>query len=401
MGRRIPRARGRDRRPRNGYAFFFSGIGRTEPFSGFSARAAAATAASSRTGRPRPWRRRFSTSLADVLVVLQELPRVLAALAHALAVEGVPGARLLDDLVVDAEVEEVALLADALAVEDVELGLAEGRRHLVLDHLHLRAAADDRLALLERRDAADVEAHRRVELEGAAAGGGLGVAEHHADLLAQLVDEDEAGLALRDDGGELAQRLAHEAGLQAHLRVAHLALELGAGDEGGHRVDDQHVDRAGADEDLGDLERLLAAVGLRDEEVVDVDAQLAGVDGVERVLGVHEGGHAAAALRLGDDVEGEGGLARGLRAEDLDDAAAGQAAHAERGVEGERSRGDGGDVDLLAAPEPHDRALAELLVDLREGGLDRLGPLLLVVSHRRLLHPFGRAAGESRRVERC
>ena len=32
-------------------------------------------------------------------------------------------------------------------------------------------------------------------------------------------------------------------------------------------------------------------------------------------------------------------------------------------------------------PEPHDRALAELLVDLREGGLDRLGPLLLVVSH--------------------
>ena len=95
--------------------------------------------------------------------------------------------------------------------------------------------------------------------------------------------------------GELAQRLAHQPGLQAHLRVAHLAFELGAGDERRHRVDDQHVDGAGADEHLGDLERLLAGVRLRDEQVVDVDAQLARVDRVERVLGVHERGHAAAA----------------------------------------------------------------------------------------------------------
>ena len=96
------------------------------------------------------------------------------------------------------------------------------------------------------------------------------------------------------------------------------------------------------------------------------------VDGVERVLGVDEGGHAAAALGLGDHVQRERRLARGLRAVDLDDAAAGQAADAERGVERERAGGDGGDVDLLPAAEAHDRALAELLVDLGEGGLDRL-----------------------------
>jgi hypothetical protein len=33
-----------------------------------------------------------------------------------------------------------------------------------------------------------------------------------------------------DDAGELAQRLAHEAGLQADVAVAHLALDLGLGD---------------------------------------------------------------------------------------------------------------------------------------------------------------------------
>ena len=35
----------------------------------------------------------------------------------------------------------------------------------------------------------------------------------------------------RDRRGELPQRLRHEPRLQAHLRIAHVALELGAGDD--------------------------------------------------------------------------------------------------------------------------------------------------------------------------
>ena len=42
----------------------------------------------------------------------------------------------------------------------------------------------------------------------------------------------------------------HQPRLQAHVRVAHLAVELGLGDEGGDGVDDQHVDRAGAHQRL-------------------------------------------------------------------------------------------------------------------------------------------------------
>jgi hypothetical protein len=81
-------------------------------------------------------------------------------------------------------------LGDALAVHDVELDLLERRRHLVLDHLDAGLVADHLVALLDRADAADVEAHRGVELQRVAAGGGLGAAEHHADLHADLVDED-------------------------------------------------------------------------------------------------------------------------------------------------------------------------------------------------------------------
>ena len=59
-----------------------------------------------------------------------------------------------------------------------------------------------------------------------------------------------------DDARELAHRLAHEAGLQTDDRVAHLALDLGPRDQGGDRVDDDHVDGVGADEQFADLEGL-------------------------------------------------------------------------------------------------------------------------------------------------
>jgi hypothetical protein len=59
---------------------------------------------------------------------------------------------------------------------------------------------------------------------------------------------------------------------------------------------------------------------------------------------------------------------------DLDHPAARQAADAEGDVEAERSGRDDLDVvDDLALAEPHDRALAVLLLDLRESGLQGLG----------------------------
>ena len=103
--------------------------------------------------------------------------------------------------------------------------------------------------------------------------------------------------------GHLAQRLAHEAGLQADVAVAHLALDLGARRERGDGVDDDDVERARAHQHVGDLERLLTGVGLGDEQRVGVDAELLRVVGVERVLGVDERRDAAGRLRVGDRVQ--------------------------------------------------------------------------------------------------
>jgi hypothetical protein len=69
------------------------------------------------------------------------------------------------------------------------------------------------------------------------------------------------------------------------------------------------------------------------------------------VFGVDEGGGAAELLHLGDDLQGQGGLAGGFRAVDLDHPAARQAADAEGDVQAQRAGGDDLDVafDLAVA----------------------------------------------------
>ena len=206
---------------------------------------------------------------------------------------------------------------------------------------------------------------------------GLWPGHHHADLHAQLVDEDHHAVAALDVAGQLAQGLAHQARLQAGELVAHLALDFGPGREGGDRVDHHHVDRVGAHQHVGDFQRLLAGIGLADQQVVDVDAELGGVGRVERVLGIDEGAGAAGLLALGDGLQRQRGLARGLRAIDLDHAALGQAADAQRDVQHQRAGADHfGRFGHLVA-HAHDRALAELLFDLAQGG--REGALLVLI----------------------
>src|SRR3954468_7440117 len=305
-------------------------------------------------------------------MLTQERGRVLPALAESLVLEAEVRAGLLDDLPLDCGVENRALPGDPGAVDDVELGLLERRRDLVLHYLHAHAVAVGLDAVLERLDPPDVEPDRGVELQRATAGGRLRVAEHHADLLAQLVGEQADRVGSVERARELAQSLAHQPRLQADMGVAHLALDLGLRRQRGDRVDRDHVERAGSDQQLGDLERLLAGVRLRDEQLVDVDADPLRVRGVHRVLGVDEGADPAAPLGLCDHVVDERRLARRLRAEDLDDAATRQPADSKREVERERAGRDRPDRDLGAVVHAHHRALAELALDLAERGVESL-----------------------------
>src|SRR4051812_32314860 len=299
-------------------------------------------------------------------MLAKECGRVLAALAEPLVAEAEVRAGLRDDLPLGRDVEDRAFPREAGAVHDVELRLLERRRHLVLHDLHPDAVADRLDAFLQRLDPADVEADRRVELERTAARRRLRVAEHDADLLAQLVREQADRVGAVQCARELAERLRHETSLQADVRIAHLTLDLRLRRERGDGVDRHHVERPRSDEELGDLERLLAGVGLRDEEVVDVDADALRVLRIHGVLRVDERADAAAALRLGDHVVDERRLAGRLGPEHLDDAATWKSADPERQIERQRPGGHRTDRYRSAVVHLHDRSLAELPLDLAE-----------------------------------
>jgi hypothetical protein len=110
------------------------------------------------------------------------------------------------------------------------------------------------------------------------------------------------------------------------VRIAHLAVEFGLGNQRGHRIDHQHVDRARGDQRAGDFERLLAVIGLRHQQIVDIHAQLARIIRIERVLHVDERRHPALLLRFGDHLQRDGRFARRFRPVDFVDAAARKAA---------------------------------------------------------------------------
>ena len=255
-------------------------------------------------------------------MLLEERGCVLASLAETVVSEREVRTGLLDDLLLQPGLEHRPLPGDAVAVDDVELGLFERRCDLVLHDLDPHAVAVGLDAVLQRLDAANVEPHGGVEPKRTATRGRLGVAEHDADLLAQLVREEADRVGPVERAGELAESLAHQTRLQPDVRIPHLAFDLGLRCERSHRVDRDDRERARANEQLADLERLFAGVGLRDEQVVDVDADALRIGGIHRMLRVDEGADAATPLGLGDHVVDERRLAGRLRPEDLDNAAA-------------------------------------------------------------------------------
>ena len=160
------------------------------------------------------------------------------------------------------------------------------------------------------------------------------------------------------------------------MGVAHVALDFGAGHQCGHGVDHHDIHGAGADQHIHDFQGLLAGVGLGDQQLVDVHAQLSGVNRVEGVLGVDERGHAAGLLHISDGVQGHGSLTRRLGTVNLNHATAGQTADAESGIEGNGTGRDnlGGGGFLIT--QAHHGALTVVLINLCHDGFKCLGATL-------------------------
>ena len=290
---------------------------------------------------------------------------VVAALADVVTLVAVPGALAGHHPGFFGQVEQAAHGADAPTKEDVKFGDAKGWRHLVFGDLDLRPDAVFLGAPFQGLDAADIQPHRGIKLEGVAPGGGLGVAVGHADFLAQLVQENDRATRFADVAGDLAHRLAHQPRLAAHGQVPHLTLDFGPGRQGGHRVDHNDVDRSGAHQLVDDFQRHLTGVGLGHQQILDVHPQGCRIDRVKGMLGIDEGRDATAALDLGDGMQGEGGLTGAFGSVDLHHPPFGVAT-TQGQVKGEGSGGEGLDPHAGGIAQAHDRAFAEIALDLGE-----------------------------------
>ena len=282
------------------------------------------------------------------------------ALADQFTLELEPGAFLVHHAALDAHVQNAAFLVNAVIIQDVELGLGKRRGDLVLNDFDLHMIAHGVAGgIFDRFLAANIQAHAGVEFQRLAARGGFRVTEHDPDFFPDLVGKHAGGFGFGQNGGQLAQGLAHKPRLHPHRSHTHLAFQFGLGHQGGHGINHDHIQRVGARQCLANSQRLFATVGLGHQQIVQVHSQAFGVGGIQRVLGVNERGQSARSLRMRDDVEHQSGFAGGFRAKNFDNTPARHAADSQGQIERERACGD--DRDLLQRSriaQPHDAAIA-------------------------------------------
>ena len=135
-------------------------------------------------------------------------------------------------------------------------------------------------------------------------------------------------------------------------------------------------------------------IGLGHQQVIHVHAELARVDRVQRVFGVDEDRCPALLLRFGDNLQRNGGLAGGLRPEDLHYATAREAADTQGRIQGDRAaRYDIHRHDRAGSDAQHG-ALPKLLFHLGQGQIDCALALPLVKHGQVLLRRFVPGANE-------
>src|SRR3989344_3909368 len=191
---------------------------------------------------------------------------VIAAAELGLAYRVRATGRFLDETEFFTERERLALTGDSFSIEHVEFRLAERGCHLVFHDFDAGSAADRFFTLLYLCNAADIDAHRCIEFKCFATRRRFGIAKHDAYLHADLIDENDNRLCLRDDSGQFAECLRHKTSLLSHVTLTHVALNLVFRCECSDRVDYDDVYFSAAHQRLHNLERLLAGVWLGNKQ---------------------------------------------------------------------------------------------------------------------------------------
>jgi hypothetical protein len=136
-------------------------------------------------------------------------------------------------------------------------------------------------------------------------------------FLPQLVQENDNTAGFADVAGDFAQGLAHQAGLQSHVGIAHVPFNFGFGYQGRYRVHNNNIYGGRAHQGVHDFQGGFPVIWLGDQQVLHVNAQGGSVIRVKGMFGIHKGGNAPPFLHFGDGMEGNGGFPRAFGAVDF------------------------------------------------------------------------------------
>ena len=286
-------------------------------------------------------------------------------MADVVPVVAIPGPLAGDHAGLFRQIHQAAQGRNALTKENVKFGNAEGGSHFVFGHLHLGPNPIFLGALFQGLNAANIEPHGGIELEGVPPGSGFGVAVGNADFLPQLVKENHRALGFADAAGNFPQRLAHQAGLQTHVGIAHFPFNFRPGHQRRHRVHHHHIDGRRPHQLINHFEAHFSGIRLGDEQFVNVHPQRLGIERIEGVFRIHKGRHPTRFLYLGDGMEGDGGFPGTLWAIDFNHAAFGQTTPQGQ-IQGERPGRDGFDLHPAGFAQTHNRPFAIVALNLVE-----------------------------------
>ncbi len=149
------------------------------------------------------------------------------------------------------------------------------------------------------------------------------------------------------------------------MGIAHFTVYLGLCYHGGYRVQNDNVQRARTHQSLGYFKSLLAAVGLGNKHIVNVNAKRLCVDRVESVLHVDKGYLAADFLCFRDYLQSHRCFTGAFGTVHLHDPSAGYSAYSQSHIQGHGAGRYRVNVKVGSLTQLHYRALAVLLFNMR------------------------------------
>ena len=101
------------------------------------------------------------------------------------------------------QIEQIALIADAIRMHHVKFSNSKWWSDLVLDDLCPHPLTNHLFTIFELTNASNIDSTRAVKLQRSAAGRRLRTAEHNANFFPDLVDKDCTSLTSIDRPGQL------------------------------------------------------------------------------------------------------------------------------------------------------------------------------------------------------